>query len=300
MSEYVYPASIAEAVECLERRAGEGRVIAGGTDLLPDLRKGRIAPGCLVDITRIPSLQQIDVEGDVVTVGAAVTFATLRKHRFLTQHVHALVDAAASVGAGAIQSVATWAGNIVQAMPAADGAIIAVALDAEAEIISRVGARWEPVESLFEGPGCSTIDPTSEIITRLRFSGPWARTGTAWRRVGRRAALVLPILSCAVRVEVEPGSAEGRSSSGDERIASVAIALGPVAPRPVRAREAEAFLLGQSPLPEIVARAGDIARGEANPRTSVTRASAEYRLDILPTLVRGTLAEAVERARYRV
>jgi carbon-monoxide dehydrogenase medium subunit len=290
MSEYVYPSSIEEAVACLERHPGEGRVIAGGTDLLPDLRKGRIAPRCLVDITRIPGLRQIEVDGGGVTVGAGVTFAALRKHRFLCQHVHALVDAAASVGAGAIQNAATWVGNIVQAMPAADGAIIALALDAEAEIVNRDGARWEPVGSLFAGPGRSTIDPTSEIISRLRFSGPWTGVGTAWRRVGRRAALVLPILNCAVRVELETASA------GEETVSTVAIALGPVAPRPYRARRAETFLRGRPPRTDVLSQTAKIAQSEANPRTSVTRASAAYRRDILPTLVEDALREAVGRA----
>jgi CO/xanthine dehydrogenase FAD-binding subunit len=97
---------------------------------------------------------------------------------------------------------------------------------------------------------------------------------------------VLPILNCAVRVELEEG-----------RIEDAAVALGPVAPRPARALEAEAFLRGRSPRPEVLDQAGTIARGEANPRTSVMRASRGYRLDILPTLVSDALAAAVERAR---
>jgi carbon-monoxide dehydrogenase medium subunit len=299
MTDYCYPTSVEEAVGHLEGRAGEARIIAGGTDVLPDLRKGRIAPRCLVDVTRIPALQRIEVADDVVTVGAAVTFAALREHAFLRQHVHALVEAAGSVGAAAIQNAATWVGNIVQAMPAADGAIVALALEAEAEIVGRSGARWEPVEALFEGPGCSVVDPGREIVTRLRFCWPRPGTGTAWRRVGRRSALVLPILNCAVRVELV-GLELAKSDGGEERIADVAIALGPVAPRPYRAREAEDFLRGRSPSSEVLGRAGEIARGEANPRTSVMRASRAYRLGILPTLVSDALATAVERARSRL
>ncbi len=296
MTDYCYPETVDEAVAHLEDCAGEACVIAGGTDVLPDLRKGRIAPRCLVDVTRIPALQRIEVADDAVTVGAAVTFGALREHPFLCQHVHALVEAAGSVGAAAIQNAATWVGNIVQAMPAADGAIVALALDAEAEIVDCDGARWEPVEGLFEGPGCSVVDPGREIVTQLRFPRPQAWTGTAWRRVGRRSALVLPILNCAVLVELEGGQRAG-SDRGEARIADVTIALGPVAPHPHRAREAEAFLRGRSPQPEVLERAGEIARAEANPRTSVMRASREYRLGILPVLVSEALATAVERAR---
>jgi carbon-monoxide dehydrogenase medium subunit len=286
-SDYLYPKSVEEALECLEARDGRARLIAGGTDVLPDVRKGKIAPECLVDVTRIPDLGRIEVSEDAVSVGAAVTFAEIEEHPFLNEHVHALVEAARSVGAGAIQNAATWVGNIVQGMPAADGAIVAIALDAEAHIVDRDGAGWQPVESLFEGPGISAVDPTRQIITAIRFPRPNARTGTAWRRVGRRSALVLPIINCAVRVCLEPG----------ERITRATIALGPVAPRPQRMRQAESFLTGCAPTTEAIAEAAQLAAGEAQPRTSVMRASREYRLKIIPVLVTDALNAAVERAR---
>jgi carbon-monoxide dehydrogenase medium subunit len=290
MTGYCYPETVEEAVAELEARGGEARVIAGGTDVLPDLREGKIAPRCLVDVTRIPELQRVEVGEDWVTIGAAVTFAAIRRHSFLRGHVHALVDAAGSVGAAAIQHAATWVGNIVQAMPAADGAIIGIALGAEALLVDSGSVRWEPVEALFAGPGISRVDPRREMVAKLRFPRPRGSMGTAWRRVGRRSALVLPILNCAVRVALE-GASEG------ERIRDAAVALGPVAPRPYRASEAEAYLRGRPPRPDVLEQAGEIARSEARPRTSVMRASKEYRLDILPTLVSDALTTAVERAR---
>ncbi|MFO7741600.1 MAG: FAD binding domain-containing protein [Anaerolineae bacterium] len=295
-TDYRYPGSVEEAIECLEAGEGAAWVIAGGTDVLPDIRKGAIAPQCLVDVTRIPELRRIEIGEDLVTVGATVTFAVIRGHPFLTEHVHALVEAARSVGAGPIQNVATWVGNIVQGMPAADGAVVAIALDAEACIVDRDGARWQAVESLFAGPGVSTVDPTRQIVTAIRFPRPDARTGTAWRRVGRRSALVLPILNCAVRVEL---AGEGDAGPGagveDGRIADVAIALGPVAPVPFRARKAEGFLRGRAPRREILEQGAQIARDEANPRTSAMRASRGYRLEVLPVLVTDALATAVGR-----
>jgi carbon-monoxide dehydrogenase medium subunit len=292
VTDYCYPASIEEAVAHLAAHDGAARIIAGGTDVLPDMRKGRIAPRCLVDVTRIPALGQIEVSDAFVTVGAAVTFAALAEHAFLRQHVHALVDAARSVGAAAIQNAATWVGNIVQAMPAADGAIIACALDAEARIVDRDGARWHPVGSLFEGPGVSAVDPTRQLVTHVRFPRPDANTGTAWRRIGRRSALVLPILNCAVRLQLD-------GHSDDARMKQAAIALGPVAPRPTRARKAEDYLIGRPPTEDTFAEAGRIARSEANPRTSVMRASRKYRLDIIPVLVSEALSEARERGSDR-
>ncbi len=287
MRQYLIPGSIEEAIHLLETHRGQARLIAGGTDVLPDIRQGKRNPRCLVDITRIPELKQIEVTDTFVKVGAAVTFAEIKDSPFLNQHMHALADAARSVGAIGIQTAATWVGNIVQAMPAADGAIVALALEAEAHIADGHGAEWRPVEALFRGPGVSAIDPTRQLVTHIRFprpSGPW---GTAWQRIGRRPSLVLPILNCAVKLSMRPDGA---------RVERATVALGPVAPRPFRARQAEAFLQGQAPAKDVFAQAARIAREEANPRSSLMRASRDYRLAVIPTLVSDALSVAAERA----
>ncbi len=331
MTEYLIPNTIGEAVTLLGEHNGRARVIAGGTDLLPDLRQGKHAADCLVDITRIPELTRIEIDlqdsrtgsevsagfsgsreqpadpeggwriasipenhlnvyrkGGYVTVGAAVTFAMLREHPYLQRHVHALVEAAASVGAAPIQSAATWAGNLVQAMPAADGAISAIALDAELHVVDATGGRWLPVLSTFAGPGRSHIDPTRQIVTLIRFPIPATPWGTAWRRAGRRPSLILPTLNCAVKLVLDEGGG---------RIAEAAIALGPVAACPHRAVAAEASLVGRPPGPKAFAEAARLAQRDANPRSSIHRASREYRLAILPVLVAEALGIAAERAR---
>lgn len=332
MTEYLIPDTIEEALHLLNIHAGRARIIAGGTDLLPDLRKGKFAPACLVDITRIPELTRIEIKDGAehpsgysqnysesgraetsasdknalavssqqsavgmspikcsghVTVGAAVTFAMLREHPYLQQHFHALVEAAASVGAGPIQSAATWGGNLVQAMPAADGAISAIALDAEVCVVDSAGKRWLPVLDTFLGPGRSAIDPTRQLVAAVRFPIPATPWGTAWRRAGRRPSLILPTLNCAVKLVLN----ESR-----ERITQAAIALGPVAACPHRATEAEAFLIGRAPSPEVFTEAARLAQLSANPRTSIHRASRGYRLAILPVLVMEALGAAAERA----
>ncbi len=347
MTEYLIPDTIEEALHLLAAHAGRARVIAGGTDLLPDLRKGKYEVACLVDVTRIPELTRIKIECEpeqkneaeqdneaehpersgakskgaersldkaasfdsglrpsaqdafvtnykrtqinvYVTVGAAVTFAMLREHPYLQQHVHALVEAAAAVGAAPIQSAATWAGNLVQAMPAADGAISAIALDAELCVMDATGARWMPVLSTFLGPGRSAIDPTRQLITAIRFPIPATPWGTAWRRAGRRPSLILPTLNCAVKLVLDEDG---------EHIAQAAIALGPVASCPHRAAEAEAYLIGRTPSSEVFAEAARLAQRDANPRTSIHRASREYRLAILPALVVEALEVAARRAK---
>jgi CO/xanthine dehydrogenase FAD-binding subunit len=287
MTEYLIPSTIADTLHLLDMHAGQAQIIAGGTDVLPDIRKGKHAPACLVDITRIPELTEIWVGGGYITVGAAVTFAMLREHPYLCDHVHALVEAAASVGAAPIQSAATWGGNLVQAMPAADGAIMAITLGAELRVVDRDGAYWLPVLGTFAGPGRSHIDPTRQLITTIRFPIPAMPWGTAWRRAGRRPSLILPTLNCAVKLVL----------SGDgSRITQAAIGMGPVAACPHRAVEAEAYLIGRAPEPETFAEAARLAEHGAAPRTSVHRASREYRLVILPVLVEEALVTAKERA----
>lgn len=289
MTLYRIAASVEEALRILEEHGGEARIIAGGTDVMVDMRKEKIAPRCLVDITRIPELRGISVEGEVVQVGAAITFAEIHRHPFIARHVHVLAEAARSVGALPIQTMATWAGNLVQAMPAADGAIAAVALQAEARIADAAGAQWKPVEALFVGPGVSAVDPCRQIITHIRFRAPSRLWGSAWSRAGRRESLVLPTLNCGVSLRLDD----------DGRIEDVVIALGPVAPVPYRARDAEAVLRGRRPGADTFAEAACIIAGDCNPRTSPARASREYRLALIPEMVVQTLEAATRRTQGR-
>jgi CO/xanthine dehydrogenase FAD-binding subunit len=285
MIEYCTPSDLQEALALMISSKGQALVIAGGTDMLLDLSKHKKRPHLLIDITRIPGLSDIQVENDCVEIGAAVTFAKIKKYPFFWQQVHALTDAARSVGAAGIQTTATWVGNLVQAMPAADGAIVALALEAEVCIADQSGTSCKPVESLFMGPGKSTIDSSRQVVTHLRFPIPDRPWGTAWQRVGRRTSMTLPIVTCAVKVIVDEG-----------RIQRAVVALGPVASRPFRAHTAEVFLAGKIPHNDALAEAGRLAQAESDPRSSAVRASREYRLAIIPVMVRQALATAVERA----
>lgn len=285
MPEFFSPTSVEAALAILADHPHQALVMAGGTDLLPDLRKGRKQPQVLVNITTIPGLDQIRVKDGTVVVGAAVTFADIRDHPLFDQQVHVLAEAARSVGGPGIQSAATWVGNLVQAMPAADGAIVALALQAEAHVVSKEQAVWIPVEFLFLGPGSSRIDSSAQIVTHLRFPLPNGAWGTAWQRIGRRSALTLPILNCAATLTLQ-----------GENIQQAVIALGPVAPTPLRLKVAEAFLAGKPPTQLVFAEAGRLAQSGSDPRSNVLRASREYRLAIIPVIVQRALAGAASRA----
>jgi CO/xanthine dehydrogenase FAD-binding subunit len=286
-AEYLFPVTIEEAVQTLAEWKGEARLIAGGTDLMLDLEKNKINPRCFVSTDRIHGLDEITLEDDFVVIGSAVTFANLKDHVYINQHVHVLADAARSVGSLSIQNVATLAGNIVNAMPAADGVMAAIALEAEVEIVDVGHAEWKPVESLFLGPGSSIIDPSRQLVTHIRFPRIEHHRGTAWYRLVRRPSLTLPILNCAVNVFLD--------ESG-QIIKKARIAIGPVAPRPFRALAAERFLEGRTPTEENIKQTAKIAQGETNPRGNVLRASRNYRLASMPVIVEDALSNAVKRA----
>ena len=284
---YLVADTVEQAIELLARHEGRARIIAGGTDLMQALRDGRLAAETLVDITRIAGLDRIEVDGEWLQVGAAVTFAMLRDSPLLRERARCLSQAAACVGAAPIQAMATWVGNIVQALPSADGGVAAVALDAAARVVDADGAGWVPVEALYRGAKTSAIDPTRQLVSHLRFPLPRPASGSAWRRIGRRPSLTLPILNCAATL---------RLSFPQGTIGAVSLALGPAAALPFRARDAEAFLVGRSLDDQVVERAAALAQAECRVRTSPLRATREYREAMIPILVRQALGEARDQA----
>jgi len=291
MTQYLYPESLDETLTFLEMGKGKARILAGGTDLMTDIRKGSLRPETIIDITHVAELGQIEIKPGFLTIGPAVSFAVIKSHPFLKDHVAVLSQAAASIGAGGIQQTATLAGNIVQAMPAADGAVAALALEAQALVCSPQEKQWIPIHELYQGPGKSAVDPTKELISAIRFPIPQSgeKWGTAWQRIGRRAALILPIMNCAVKIHFD-------NSGGDSSISKALIALGPAGAVPFTAVKAAHYLIGREPDQKTFTRAGRLAGEEAQPRSSPLRASKEYRQKIIPVLVRDALLAAVKQS----
>jgi CO/xanthine dehydrogenase FAD-binding subunit len=285
---YEIPSTVEAALQLLEYYDGQAQIIAGGTDLLVELQHSRERRACLVDVTRIQGLDGIATDGRFIALGPNVSFRQVIESPLLQERAEVLVEAARSVGALPIQTVATLAGNIASAQPAADGSVALLALEAEVELATLSGRRWRPIFELFLGPGKSDVDPRREMITGIRFPPLASGSGSAWERIGRRPALVLPILNCAVCVSL---------SEKEKRFRWARIALGPVAPVPFRAQETEAFVAGRVAGEETICQAAEVAAGEAQPRSNPLRASREYRLTVLKVLVRQGLERAVSRAR---
>jgi CO/xanthine dehydrogenase FAD-binding subunit len=283
--EYHLPASIDEAVGLLARYDGGARVVAGGTDLILDLQQGHEHPvAALVDVTRIVGLNEIREEDGFITIGAGVTHNQIVESPLLHQKATALVEASYVVGGPQVRNVATIGGNVAHALPAADGTTALNALDAEVEVASFSGRRWIPFTSLFLGPGKSAIDSTREVLMALRFKATGDHEASASSRIMRPQGVALPIMNFAATVRVV-----------DDRIESAALAVAPVAPTPFRCQQTEAFLAGKPANSESIEAAVTVLLSECKPRTSPHRATAEYRKEVLPVLLRRTLSKAIER-----
>jgi CO/xanthine dehydrogenase FAD-binding subunit len=291
---YYRPQTIEDALEQLRAHGKEARIIGGGTDLLLEMQQGRKPPAeALIDVTAIPAMRVLAVENGLVEVGAAVTHTEIVNTAFLAQEATCLVESCGVIGGPQVRNVATIGGNVAHALPAGDGTTALVVLDAEVEVAGSGGRHWQPILSLFKGPGISAIDRSRELITRFRFPATGQDSGTAFKRIMRPQGVSLPILACAVWVSLEPGQDEGEA--GDAIIAAARICIGPVRPVPTRARQAEKALVGRS-LAEGLERAIIAAQSEFTPRTSKHRATAEYRVEMIAVLLRRALPLAVRRA----
>jgi CO/xanthine dehydrogenase FAD-binding subunit len=286
--EYFFPQTVDEAVAMLAERAGQARVIAGGTDLVLQLQRGELSARCLVDVSRIEGLRGISAADGFVRVGAAVTHAELAASPLAPTM---LAQAAAEVGSPEVRHVATVGGNVVNAQPAADTALALLALDAQVEVTGAAGSRWLALADLYANPvrgagaGHSAVDPTAEVVCGFRFRAPGGVSGSAYRRLGKCKSIALPVLCAAVLVELD----------GDT-FSRAAISIGPVAPRPIRAGAAERALVGQPATGETLRRAAGLAQAEAKPRDSLLRCARDYREAMVAVLVTSTLEQAVAAA----
>jgi CO/xanthine dehydrogenase FAD-binding subunit len=283
--EYLYAEAVDEALSLLAEWSGQARIVAGGTDLVLQLKRGERQARCLIDVSQIEALRGIEEINGALFLGAAVTHAEVASSPLIREIAPVLAEAAAEVGSPEIRNVATIGGNVVNAQPAADTALALLALEAEAEIVGAGESRWVPLLDLYRSAGVSTVDSTAELVRGFRFRIPTGQVGSAYRRLGKCKSIALPVLCAATIVKVEAG-----------RFVSTAISLGPVAPLPFRAKKAEGWLTGQPASDESVKRAAALAQGEAQPRDSLLRCAREYREAMVQVLVQSTLERAVAAA----
>ena len=283
---YLRPKTISEALDALAHAPKPLALIAGGTDLLLDLKQGRHAPvHTLIDLTFVPEMTALELRGDELYVGAAVPVDRVALDPLVGAHARALVEACNLIAGPQVRNTATLGGNVAHALPAADGAIALTALDAQAEVASLSGTRRVPFTSLFLGPGKSVIDKSKEIIIGFQLPITNYHQSSCFKRIMRPQGVALPILNCAVWLERE----------GDI-VKNIHIAVGPGGATPFRATEAERYLRGQLLTDATFTQALETLLGQAQFRSSARRASSDYRKHIVGELFKDTLEAAWQRA----
>lgn len=288
---YFLPKTLTEALDILAEYQGRALVVAGGTDVIPQLRRRETDAEALVDITRLPGMKSIEESGERIVLGAMVTHASVASSPLVREKGKLLAEGAGYLGSPQIRNIATVAGNLVSAQPAADTSIPLLALSASVTIASKGGERVVPLAQFFIDTGQTVLDPRREILTRIEFNALKDHHGCCYLRLSQRRALALPILVCGVVVQVDRKR---------KIIEEAAIALGPVAPVPFRAARVEQALRGRSISQETIEVAGAIAIEECTPRDSLLRGSSLYRKEMANVFVQRGLQKALAQVGFPV
>lgn len=287
MREFMFaaPQSVQEAVEVLARAGGEGRPLAGGTDLIVQMKENRRSPGVVVDVKRIPDLNVLSWDArDGLRVGAAVSCTRIAAYAPVRERYPALAEACALVGSVQIQNRAALGGNFCNAAPSADAVPPVLSYGGKLMLAGPDGRRELPAEDFFVGPGQTVLGP-GELLVEIIIPTPPSPSGAAYLRFIPREEMDIAIAGVGSFVQL---------NADRTRCEQARITLAAVAPTPVRAREAEAFLVGKPLDQTTMAHAGELAAKAAQPISDV-RGSAAYRIELVKVLTRRTLQKALER-----
>jgi len=283
--DYHQPESLADAVDLAARFGGQASFLAGGTDLIVQIERGRVAPRHVIGLGRVPGLVGIEVNGRI-TLGARVTHRAIEQTPALAGPLRCLVEGAEVIGGHQVRNVATVGGNLVNASPAADLVPCLLALDGVVALVGPGGEREVPIERFLLGPN-RTARRSDELVTRVDLPALAPRAATAFLKAGRRRAMEISVVCVAARLTLDATL---------ERCLEARVVLGAVAPTAVRAYAAERLLEGQPMGGEAFRRAAEAAQEACRPIDDV-RASAGFRQHLVGVLVRRALDRCVERAR---
>ena len=274
--EYRAPSSLGEALALLKDWQGQARLLAGGTDLIPKIKKRAVAADLLIDINRISGLSGIELGKDGLQIGGLARLAEIEASPLVREKAPALTQALQIMACPPIRNRATIAGNLCTASPAADTAPPLLVLNASVRLQGSGGERMVPLAEFFLGPA-ETVKRPDEILTAVIIPLEEGRSG--FLKLGRRKAFTLSIASAAAFAKTRGG-----------RIEEVRVALGAVAPTPIRGRKVEETLKGKEANEANIAQAAEWIRSEVKPISDV-RASAEYRRDMSYVLTRRVLGK---------
>jgi CO/xanthine dehydrogenase FAD-binding subunit len=277
---YACPATIEDAVAAL--RADGARALAGGTDLIPQMREGRRQVAQVVDLKRVAELTGIATSPDgTLVIGAAASASHVARHQDVASRYPAVARSARMIGSLQVQNRASLGGNICNAAPSADAVPALICHQARVRIAGPGGAREEPIETFIVGPGRTSLLP-GELVASIILPSVVPGSAAAYLRFTPRREMDIAVAGAAAWVRLD----------GPGRIAEVRVVLASVGPTPVRATSAERHLVGERPGSTLFEAAGRLAAGDARP-ISDTRASADYRRSLIAVLTARALSQCV-------
>lgn len=283
--EYAAPSTLKEAVSLLAGAGGAGRVLAGGTDLLINMRVGRRTPALVVDAKRVAELATYKVNGGL-TIGAAVSCRTLYEDEAVARAWPALIDSATLIGGIQVQGRASIGGNLCNAAPSADSIPALIALGAVARVQGPGGTREIPVENFCTAPGQTALKP-DELLVSIHIPAAAKNSGAQYLRFIPRNEMDIAIAGSGVSVTLD---AAGKTFT------AARIALAAVGPTPIFAREAGDALVGKPVNDDSIAQAAEAAAAAARPITDM-RGTVEQRRHLCKVLTARALRGAVARAK---
>lgn len=284
--EYEAPTTLENATELLAGHAGKIAILAGGTDILVQLREGHRSADLVVDVKNIPDLKALTwCEENGLTLGASVACTRVFSDADVQRVYPALVDSAKIIGGWQIQSRASIGGNLCNASPAADTIPSLIVHGGECVIQGREGQRTVSVSAMCTGPGKNALQD-GELLVQIQLPAPASRSSSAYERFIPRNEMDIAVAGAASWIQLDESQTE---------IVAARIALGAVAPTPVLAEEAADWLVGKPAVSESFAQAGELAKQVAAPISDM-RGTKEYRVHLASVLTKRTLQRAAERA----
>jgi len=274
---YLSPTTIEEAISFFGEHSQTSKYMAGGTDIIVKVKEGWMEPDFLISLKNIEEMSALhknEATGEL-SIGALVTHAVLEKSLMIQNQYPIIYDAVSNIGSLQVRNMGTIGGNLINAVPSADGAIPLIALDGVALLHGPDGERSSEVKDLFIAPYKTILKP-GEILKKITIPPQAPNTGSAYMKFGRRAAMELPLIGIGVLLTLD----DDLTTCNRARIC-----LGVAAPTPMRALEAENFLIGKEINEEILIEAGNMAAEESKVRDSV-RGKAWHRKEMIRVYVK--------------
>jgi carbon-monoxide dehydrogenase medium subunit len=277
--DFLSPKSLNTALEAISGQGRNYKIIAGGTNLVPDLRSGSVSPRRVIDLGGIKTLRYLEEEKGFIRIGALTTISDLIDSRLVKNRAPLLWEAASHFAGSVVRNRATVGGNLADASPAADSAVPLLALKAQVKLRSLKGVRTLPLDHFFVAYRKTALRP-GEILTEIAFPIPERTAKFAYYKMGRRNAMAISVVSVGVMLNMRGGICS-----------EAAIALGAVAPTPIRVAAVESLLQNKKGDPDLAGKCGELAAESVQPIDDL-RASADYRRQMCAVYVRKAICRS--------